>query len=226
MFLVILFNIIILPPEPAGVHIQHPLKLMSLHSLLARKALFNQFYLSLYQYSYLWRDSVSTDMLVFFFFFLNESCSSLIADRILFSTESPHTTSDTQMPFRAAGWQLQTLLEAAQLPGKLDQHIQFKGMCLWTRILPRVRKLYSAYKKPHVIMWWHQVCQRCLCTTGAAAAEQDRQVWFGISHWWRGWGPVIHISCSATAKKQQHLADITQHLLGLSSSVTFVQGDT
>lgn len=86
--------------------------------------------------------------LVFFvLIFLNESCSSLVADRILFSTESPHITSDTQMPFRAAGWQQQTLLEAAQLPGKLDQHIQFKGMCLWTRILPRVRKLYSPYKK-------------------------------------------------------------------------------
>lgn len=51
------------------------------------------------------------------------------------------------MPFRTAGWQLQTLLEAAQLPGKLDQHIQFKGTCLWTRIPPRVRKLYSPYKK-------------------------------------------------------------------------------
>lgn len=64
-------------------------------------------------------------------------------------------------------------------------------------------------------MWWHRVCQRCLCTAGAAAAQQDRQVWFGISHWWRG--PVIHISCSATARKKQHLADIAQHLLELSS---------
>lgn len=87
-------------------------------------------------------------MLVCFFkIILNESCCILVADRIWFSTESPHTTSDTQMPFRAAGWQLQTLLETAQLPGELDQHIQFKGTCLWTRILPRVRKLYSAYKK-------------------------------------------------------------------------------
>lgn len=60
-------------------------------------------------------------------------------------------------------------------------------------------------------MWWHQVCQRCLCPTGAAAAWRDRQGWFGI----RG----TQSSCSAAARKEQHLSDITQHLLELSCHV-------
>lgn len=62
-------------------------------------------------------------------------------------------------------------------------------------------------------MWWHQVCQRCLRSAGAAAAWQDRQGWFGISHW----GTGRHSSCSAAARKEQHLAAITQHLVELSS---------